>query len=551
MISINEMLTSMSLEEKIYQMVCVRYVDFSSVRELSRRGIVGSIDTGIIVKNSAPGLEGTISLINELMKESKNLWLWVPPYNGISYFGFGTSFPTMMALGATNSSQLAYKMGKAIASECKALGGTLIGSLILDINSNPDNPIINTRAMSDSPDLIIKLASFYLKGTQEAGVIDVGHHFPGHGDTSSDSHIVMPTIEHKKEFLMRRELFTFNEVIKKGLWGILSAHIVYPALSDPSEGRIAATISKSIITGLLKNEMGFKGLVVSDSLAMKGIADKYETGRLATLTIKAGHDVILPNYREHPQISVDAIIKAVDAGEIDIEQINNSVLKILSFRERLNTLNIKSINLETAKSIIGCNEHISIAKEVADKSITLLENESIEFSQDSNRKVLIIAVKDEEDGKIVKDMGTIIKSKANYLFESCKKYCSHADIKLIGSKPDKEEIEMSLSMAKDYDIVLYGVFTRVVAYKEGSSIISDEQAEFINALSKHIKCSVIAVFGNPYVLKKIDKPQNCLCAYSECDYSIESCLKVIFGKIKATGKLPVNINERYVFGYGI
>jgi beta-N-acetylhexosaminidase len=548
-------MNNMTLEEKIYQMLCVRNIDVSKVHELADRGVLGALDIGVISRmvKSESRLEETIELINEFMKKTKSkLWLWVPVYEGIyRVLQFGTKFPTMMALGATQSEELAYKLGKAIAAECKALQGTVMGSLILDVNSNPDNPIINTRAMSDDPDLIIRLASSYLKGTQEVGVVDVGHHFPGHGDTALDSHITMPVVEYSKPFLLNRELKTFKALIDQGMWGILTAHIRYPSLTDTNEGDIAATLSKSIITNLLKHELKFNGLVVSDSLSMKGIADYYETGTLAKLTIQAGHDVILANYGENPQISVDAIMKAVKDGELDIEQIDNSVLKILEFRKTAGNLQHQPIDLLYAKSIIGCQDHIEIAREVADKSVTVLENQKIVVPNPEQKKVLVITAYDEDDGKIIKDMGAKIISKIQHLHGSVKQYCPHADLITFSQHPDSEEISKLIQTAQDYDVVVFGSFTRVVAYKHKSTGINDQQIALINQLNRSVQQFIVCIFGSPYVVRDMDRLQNCICTYSDCEYSVDACSKVIFGLLSPTGKLPVTINEKYTLGYGL
>jgi beta-N-acetylhexosaminidase len=550
----DELLSSMSLREKIGHMVCVRAYNFKEkIPKMLSEGLISGLGAVIITQKGSRDLEPVIGIINEYKKLSKfPLLLYMDAECGIrDMFNFGTIFPSLMALGATRSKELAYKMGYIIGKEASAIGISMASNPVLDINNNPDNPIINTRAFSDNVELVIDLAGEYIKGIQEAGVIPNGKHFPGHGDTDMDSHVAMPVISHSKEYLMKNELLPYKVLIKDGMLGVMTAHIMFPSLVGSNEEGLPATLSRNIITNLLRKELEFDGLIVSDSLAMKGIRDVYGLEKSAVLAVKAGHDIILQDYNSDPDITIDAVVSAAESGELNIEQINESVRRILEIRESLGNLNNQQIDIDMVKKAVGSDENVAVAIEIADKSITVLENRDIPFMPDTNEKVLVIATKTEEEGSVAEDLHSNIVGKSGYMFDECKKYIKNVEFAVINENPDPQEIEELLKLAENYERVVFGTFIRVISYKEGSGSIPAAQAKLIEMLNKTIKKPVIVIFGSPYALKKLPKLNNCIVAYSDCEYSIDAAMKVLFGKLKPEGKLPVTVNDKYINGYGL
>jgi len=422
---------------------------------------------------------------------------------------------------------------------------------VLDINNNPDNPIINTRAISDNTDLVIQLAGEYIKGIQEAGIIPNGKHFPGHGDTNTDSHVSMPVISHDKDFLMSRELKPYAELIKKGMIGVMTAHILYPSLLGEGEDNIPATLSRHIITDLLRHELGFKGLIVSDSLAMKGIKNVYGIERSAVLAVKAGHDIILQDYGSDPEITLNAVISAIESGEIEIEQVNDSVRRILTIRESLRNLDNTELDPSAVRQAVGSQEHIAVAREIADRSVTVLENRNLPFRVKAGEKILVIATKSEEEGSTAEDLHSNITGKAQYLLDECKKYQAGIDFTVINENPDESEANELLERAKDYDHVIFATFVRIISYKEGSGSIPDAQAGGIGMLNEMAENPAFIVFGSPYALRKLPQLKNCIVTYCDCEYSIDASLKILFGRMRPQGRLPVTVNEKYTYGYGL
>jgi len=543
---------SMTLRQKVGYMICVRAYDYKEeiIRMISE-GCIGTAGSIIITQKASRKLEDVVSAMNRYFKASiMPFGFFMDAECGITdMFDFGTPFPTSMALGATFSPELAYKMGNIIAKEAKVLGFTILCCPVLDVNTNPDNPIICTRAISDRVEPVVQLGGEYIRGMQDAGMIPTGKHFPGHGDTAVDSHISMPVVEHDIERLMNIELKPYKELIKEGLLGIMTAHIKYPKLLAKGEEGLPATLSKNIITNILRKELGFEGLILSDSLAMKGIRDVYGIEKCAVMAVKAGHDIILQDYNSNPELTLDAVVSAVESGEIEMAQIDESVKRILTTLEYMGTLDSKPLDVEEVRRVTGTAENRAVAQEIADKSVTLLEDCNIPLKIKQGDSVLVIATRSEEEGKVAEDLHSNIVSQSSYLYNKCKEYSENVDHYLVSDNPDESEVNKVLELAVKYDYVIYATFIRVISYKEWSGSIPPSQAGLINKLNRLSDKTAFIILGSPYVLNKVERLKNCMLTYGDCEYSIDSALKILFGRMKAQGKLPVTVNEAYVFGY--
>ncbi|MDF2962969.1 MAG: BglX [Paenibacillus sp.] len=545
----------MTLEQKLGQMICVRASAYEeTVRKSLASGRIGTVGSVLFLPKYR-NLEGLVETVNHYFSHSPvPLLFFSDAERGLLHnLKVGTSFPSMMALGATFSNDLAYRMGLAIGKEARAVGFGMISNPVLDVNSNPDNPIISTRAVSDRTDVIIELGAAYVNGMQEAGVIPNGKHFPGHGDTRTDSHVSMPLVEHSREYLMDVELKPFRELIQRGMAGIMTAHILYPALLAEGEERVPATLSPTIMTKLLREQFGFQGLIVSDSLTMKSIKEQYGIEKAVVMAVKAGNDIILQDYQSDPELTYNALLEAVHTGDLDMEQINTSVQRILSVKERFGLLDNTLIQLEEAQAIIGAEEHIGLAQEIAARSVTVLEAEDLPLSTGGASKVLLIATKSKDEGQEVQDMGTRITGKAAYLLQSCKRHGKHVDLLVIDEFPGEQELTVVTEALRShtYDAVVYAAFVRVISYKEGSGSIPGGQFELIERIKTIRPDLVLLVLGSPYILRKMERFSTCLCTYSDCDYSIDAAMDVLFGAAQANGRLPVDVNEKYRFGYGL
>ena len=306
----NDLLREMTPEEKAGQVIICRGLEYTgSMERMLREGRLGGVG-GIIVRRACGYRPENIpGYINYILSISK-----IPPFlyldcerGTTDMFPVGTPFPDSMAIGATHEPEAAYRVGKAIAEEARMLGFTLICNPVLDVNTNPENPIIGTRSFGDRADFVADFGAEYVRGVQEAGVIPTGKHFPGHGSTGVDSHVSMPVAGQSRKRLDEVELRPFRVLAEKGMKGIMTAHIYYPALQAGEEADTPATLSKKVLTGILKEEWKFEGIVVSDSLTMRAIKDRYGIGRAAVMAFNAGNDLILQDYDSDPEITFQAI----------------------------------------------------------------------------------------------------------------------------------------------------------------------------------------------------------------------------------------------------
>lgn len=543
----------LTLEQKIAQMIVVRGHDFAQkARQMNAEGQIGGIGAVMLTTKGSRDLETIVTWVNQFQRAaSAPLLFYLDAENGLAdTFNFGTSFPTLMALGATRSPELAYRMGSCIAREARAIGFGVVSNPTVDVNSNPDNPIINTRAISDRVDLIVEIAAEIIRGMQEAAVVPTAKHFPGHGDTQEDSHVSMPVVGRDEDYLMEVDLRPYRELIPNGLMGIMSAHILYPALLAPGEEQVPATLSKTIMTDLLRDDFGFKGLLISDSLTMRGIKTHYGIEQSAIMAVKAGHDIILQDYESDPELTFQAVLNAVKTGEIPIEQMDRSVRRILEIKQKFNLLEKSPIDLEEARTIVSSPAHAAVASEIAEKSVTVLEAANIPFT---NQKTLMIATKGEEEGMEAEDLGYVVKGKTAYLHKQLSGIVSDLEMIVVNEHPTGEDFaRVRQALANNrYTHVIYATFVRVLSYKEGSGTVPASQLDLIDYIKERQADAAMLIFGSPYVMRKMAPYPNCICAYGDCVYSIQAVLKVLYGTLQAVGKLPVTVNDKYQYGYGL
>ena len=548
----NEMFQSMSMEEKVGHIIICRGLEFTdSMERMLQEGRLGGVG-GVTIRevcNQEP--EKILHYINKILSISK-----IPPFlffdceKGITdMFPIGTPFPDSMSVGATHDPKIAYRLGKAIAEEARMIGFTLICNPVLDVNSNPDNPIIGTRSFGDRVDFVTEFGAEYIKGVQEVNVVPTGKHFPGHGDTSVDSHVSLPVVYHDKKHLDEVELKPFRDLVEKGMKGIMTAHIYYPALQAGDEEGTPATLSSKILIDMLKKEWKFEGLVVSDSLTMRAVKDRYGTEKAAVMAFKAGNDLLLQDYETDPEITFNALMDAVKEGEITMDELDTAVMKILRMKEWCGVDKINGILPDTLQRVNNQTEHIALSKEIAKKSTTLFENKSLPI--DPKRKTLLLAVRSDALLKTAKDMGTAIPKKSGYLYASVQRYQPDADMLTVEENPAQEEIDNIMEQVKQYDNILFVSFVRILSYKQGSGKMPLSQIKLVQTLHRTGKDVTTVIVGNPYVIKELPNTGNMLCSYSDCMYSIDAAVDVLYGSAKAEGRLPVTINEKYTFGYGL
>ncbi len=538
----------MSLEEKIAHLIIVRCALFDGrIDEMLEKGQIASLGA-IAIKTDK--IDGVVDQINEWKSKAKlPLLFFTDGERGLAQMVDGaTPMPRVMAIGAAgdDAEELAELHGRVIAREAKALGFHILANPSLDVNIVPDNPIILTRAFSDDTDTVIKLGRAYIKGMQEEGVICTAKHYPGHGASNVDSHMAMPQVNRSREELMDVELRPYKEICND-MWGVMTAHIHYPALAPEGEEGVPATMSRAVLYDILRGELGYENLIVSDSLTMKGIKDKYGDAA-ASGAIKAGHDLILQDYVADPLSTYETVLKAVRGGEIPMKQIDESVLRILKFKEKVGCIGNKPVDKEEARRIVGCDEHKAIAERIARASITAVEVNKMPFNPENVGKTLVIATVGPEEVNEIIDMGRCVGSISMTFAENVKMYCA-ADVERIPEEPSAECIDKVLERAKGYDTVIFAAFIRNVSYKENSGKFHGELIRLIETLEASDVTLATLIFGNPYVISEPKGMKDCLLAYYDDIHSIKMSVQALFGEFKPTGKLPVNVSEKYPRGY--
>lgn len=437
----------------------------------------------------------------------------------------GATFcPGNMTL-ATSPSEKSYEIGKVMGIELRALGINFNLAPSLDVNNNPMNPVIGVRSYSDNPKIVGEYGKAYIKGLQEQGVIATSKHFPGHGDTDSDSHKSLPTVAHNKERIKSVELVPFVENMNETK-AIMSAHVFFPAYE---EGNLPSTLSYKVITNLLKKELGYKGLVISDCMEMKAIDDNYTTQKGCVMGLKAGLDQVMVSATFEKQIgSFDEVTKAYENGELTIEEINEKVEKILSLKEESYELLEKYFygkEFDEVKEYIDNDEHKALASKIVDDSLTLVKGKNIYL----NKKTLVITTEPfattiAEDELNVRSIASVIKE--------AKLDC---DVEKIKVNIEDEEIERLYIKAKSYEQVL------VCTYNAN---LFTKQADLINKLDIIGNDLFVLATRSPYDIYRFSQIKNYLCLYEYTPNSVLTVCKYLQGKITPTAKLPVDLKKK-------
>jgi beta-N-acetylhexosaminidase len=552
---VEQTLARLTLREKISQMIMSRaygyyYSDRSDeFRRLER--LVKEEKVGGLIFFQGDVLE-TASMINKCQEMSD-----VPLLIGSDFewgtamrIRRGTRFPEAMAIGATRDTFLAYKIGQAIGEESRALGIHQIFAPVADVNSNPDNPVINTRSFGEDPYLVTDLASAFSRGAQASGVIATGKHFPGHGDTQVDSHLDLPVIQRTREQLEAVDLLPFRRLIKDGISSIMVAHLEVPALEKNET--LPATLSSKIVGQFLQNDLGFQGLIVTDALDMGAIVNTYGVDSATVLAVKAGIDILLVLPDETR--AIDAIVRAVGTGGISISRIETSVKKILSYKWDMGLVVNRTVDVNKVQSLVATPEHYALAKDVARKSITVVKNDSIlPLESFGGKRILEVVVCDAQNYRT-----EIQRSSSpwpnevvgDYFNVQLRKRTSNVELVKIDPSIDTIGITSLTVKAANSHIIICPIFSRARS-GSGSFGLPETLVGIIDSLTKLGTPTILLAMGSPYVLGAFPGATAAVCAYSDCESSTEAAIEVLFGEIPARGKLPVTIPNLYSSGTGL
>ena len=437
------------------------------------------------------------------------------------------SFPWNMAIGATGSEHWAYLQGKATAIESRAIGVNWIFAPVLDVNNNPANPVINIRSYGEDPELVAKLGTAFIRGAQEAGVMATAKHFPGHGDTAVDSHLALPVMSMDRLRLEAVELVPFKKAIASGVWSVMTAHVAVPALEPDS--RLPATLSHTVLEGLLQKELGFSKLVVTDSLTMAGLAEGYWAGGAALHAFKAGVDVLLDS--PNPDAVYQTLLQAVRSGEVTRERLDRSVRKILEAKAWLGLHRKRRVDLQKVSHAVNDPELQEQAQRMAEASITLVRDQSglVPLDVRRLRSAHVVMVLSRDQGE---ETG---------VFESeLRKRLDSVTFDRVSITTSEFELDAALEKAGQAEMVVCAVFARVVT-GTGTVGLPEKLSRWVERLSKVERPVLTLALGTPYVIQEFPAVPTYICSFSNADVSQTAAVKALFGEIPIEGRLPVTL----------
>ena len=447
----------------------------------------------------------------------------------------GTAFPSAMALGATRSPELAYLVGRAIADEARALGVHQNYAPVADVNVNPANPIINVRSFGAEPGLVGAMVAAQARGMQDGRLIATAKHFPGHGDTGTDSHAALASIDGDRERLDRVELAPFQQSVDAGVMSVMVGHLAVPAL-DSTPG-LPATLSAPIVTGVLRERLGFEGLVVTDGLDMQGVREQYEIGEIAVRALEAGVDQLLLTRDE--EVAGRAVLDAVAAGRISPARIDASVRRVLRAKAWAGLAS----PLPAPRAHDGVRERAALlAQQVARRSVTVLQapDGPVPFvGAEAPRRILTIALDDGRDASTGATLRDAMAARSG----------DAASFLRIGRSAGPDAFRRAIAQARRHDLVVVAAFGRVRS-GTGRLGLPDTQRQFIVELLRQRVPVVLAAFGNPYVPVGLPATAAFVAAYGTGDAEQRAVAEALHGEIAIGGRLPVPIPGLHAAGDG-
>lgn len=511
---------SLSQDEKLGQLFIVAlYTNkgedyINQVRNIVTNDKIG----GLILMQDDAARE--ISLVNEFQQKSKvPLMIGMDAEWGLfQRIATAHKFPWAMTLGAIQDKNLIYQMSAKIAEDCHRMGINWDFAPVVDVNTNPNNPIIGNRSFGSEVNNVISSALSYSNGLQDNNILAAIKHFPGHGDTSTDSHLDLPVVSHNMDRLNTTELAPFKALMNKGIGGVMVAHLYVPSL-ESGKG-IPASVSKNIITGLLKDKLGYKGLIITDALNMGAVANKYKPGELDAMAFKAGNDIML--FSQGVSEGKKLIQKAIDKGEISQSRVEESVKKILLTKYFLGLTQYTPKNPENINADLNNESHKNLVRNLYANALTLLKDDK-KLLPVAGKQLYYVPLEEAPFQTFANRLGT----------------------------------NVTIKKASEINTIPAGSTVVVGFHKDNSTAykpykISAESKKVLADLTKNQNV-ILNVFGSAYALKDIDlsKVSTVLVSYENNDDSMNATADALNGKTKIWGRLPVLVNDQLKAGMGI
>lgn len=514
---------SLSQDEKLGQLFIVALytnkdeAHINQVRNIVTNDKIG----GLILMQDDAARE--INLVNEFQSKSKvPLMIGMDAEWGVfQRIAKAHKYPWAITLGAIQDKNLITEMSAKIAEDCKRMGINWDFAPVVDVNTNPNNPIIGNRSFGSDVNNVVNSALAYSNGLQDNRILAAIKHFPGHGDTDTDSHLDLPVVSHNLERLEKTEIAPFKALMNKGVGGVMVAHLYVPTLEN--EKGIPASVSKKIVTGLLKEKLGYKGLIITDALNMGAVANKFKAGELDAMAFKAGNDIML--FSQDVATGKKLIQKAIDNGEIQQSRVEESVKKILLTKYYLGLNQYNNINPENVNEDLNNASHSALVQKMYANALTLIKDDKKLLPLDCKETYYYIPLEEAPYETFLDQINTrttVIVKKASE----------------INAIPTNSKVIVGFH--KDNS----------TAYKPYK--ISDASKKILSDLTKNQNV-ILDVFGSPYALKDIDisKVSTVLVSYENNDDAMKATASGLLGQTKISGRLPVLVNDNLKFGLGM
>ncbi|MBC7897379.1 MAG: glycoside hydrolase family 3 C-terminal domain-containing protein [Cytophagaceae bacterium] len=450
--------------------------------------------------------------------------------------GGATNFPWQMALGAANDPALAYELGKVTAREGRALGIHIAYGPVLDVNNNPANPVIGARSVSEDPVLTARMGVQVVRGLQENGMLATGKHFPGHGDTETNSHLALATVAASRARLDSMELLPFREAIKAGVGAIMTFHGFLPALDSSG---VPATLSREVMTGLLRDELRFDGLLVTDAMDMAGVVDKFGDLEAVKRAIAAGNDVLLMPQRI--SASIDAVVAGVSEGRYDEGRLDRSVRRVLDLKYRFGLSRERLVPLDGVRAVVGDPAHVAAADQLAERGFVLakdsLNSVPLRIGGAKPRVLAVTYARRAELG-------------AGTTFNAALARGATVQAQYINADDAAPDYSRATSAAAQSDVVVIGSYVNISS-ETATAEAPRAFVEFARQLVSTGKPVVVITFGTPYLLSQVPFTPAYAIAWGVTPSSQRAAARALLGEIPITAHLPISIPGLLRTGAGV
>ena len=545
---VDRTLASMTLRERVGQMVTVWVLgDYTNADDPSFRQVRDWIEKdhvgGVIMSLGSPiEVAAKIGAMQRLARVPLLVSSDLEPGLGrleggvfapsLMTAGSATVLPSNMAIAATGRDTNAFEAGRITGREARAIGIHVAFSPVADVNNNPANPVINVRAFGEDPQAVGRLTSAFVRGVQAEGTAAVAKHFPGHGDTDTDSHNALPTVPSDAARLNAVELVPFRAAIASGVAGVMTAHIALPAMGRDS---VPATLVPEIVTGLLRDTLGFRGLAVTDALSMEGVGQGYDVEKSTVMALLAGADILLKP--SDPTRAVNAVVAAVERGEVSAARVDSSVRRILEYKVRTGAAAHPHPDLAALRRVVGAPDHWVIARAIAQEAVTLLRDRDTLVPMPAGPLTVVTYAPEME-----------IRAGQGFAAEA-RAVNPGTRVIRISPQTGRELLDSIGAAAVRGGRVVVTTHVRTIE-GEGRPAVPPIIAAWIDSLSTRTKVVVVA-HGNPYVLRQFPRVGSYLVTYGMQETLERAAARALFGRSGITGRSPISLPGFFSLGDGM